>query len=71
MVEKVVDQTEGGCLIYLLMETSTVTITAVLSVVGQPIQHGELQKALEAYRKRKDYMKLKMREYRAKRPSQD
>ncbi len=46
------------------METSTVTITAVLSVVGQPIQDKELQKSLDAYRKRKDYMKLKMREYR-------
>lgn len=46
--------------------TSTVTITAVLTYLGQPVQHGELQRALDAYRARKEYSRKKMREYRAR-----
>jgi len=33
--------------------TETVTVTAVLTYVGQPLQSGELQVALTQYRKKK------------------
>ena len=41
--------------------TQTATITAVLTYLGQPVQHSELQHALDAYRQRKAYSKAWMR----------
>ena len=44
--------------------TQTATITAVLTYLGQPIQDKELQRALDAYRRRLQYSKQWMRERR-------
>lgn len=46
------------------MTTDTVTVTAVLTYVGQPLQNGELQAALSQYRKKKEAAKVWMRKYR-------
>lgn len=46
-------------------ETLTATITAVVTYVGQPVQHGELQRALDTYRRKKAFNKEWMREKRA------
>ncbi len=49
-----------------MTDTATVPVTSVLTYSGQPLQHGELQTALNQYRRRKETAKVWMRGYRAK-----
>ena len=46
--------------------TQSVTITACIGIQGSIPNQKELERALLAYRKKRQYMKIKMREIRQK-----